>query len=50
MAKIKKIIAFEILDSSGFPTLFGRLICDNGIEVEASVSSSSFSNKLLLII
>jgi enolase len=46
MAKIKKIIAFEILDSSGFPTLFGRLICDNGIEVEASVSSNSFSNKL----
>ena len=46
MAKIKKIIAFEILDSSGFPTLFGRLICDNGIEVEGSVSSSSFSNKL----
>jgi len=45
MAKIKKIIAFEILDSSGFPTLFGRLICDNGIEVEASVSSNSFSNK-----
>jgi len=45
MAKIKKITAFEILDSSGFPTLFGRLICDNGIEVEASVSSSSFSNK-----
>mgnify|MGYP001135350337 CR=1 FL=1 len=45
MAKIQKIIAYEILDSSGFPALFGRLICDNGIEVEASVSSSSFSHK-----
>jgi len=45
MAKIKQIIAYEILDSSGFPTLGGKLICDNGIEVEASVSSSSFFHK-----
>jgi len=42
MAKIKKIIAYEILDSNGFPALFGKLICDNGIEVKASVSNITF--------
>jgi len=47
MAKIKNIIAYEILDSSGFPALGGRLICDNGIEVEASVASSSFFHKFV---
>lgn len=39
MAKISKIIAREILDATGFPTLEGRLILDNNIEVKASIPS-----------
>jgi len=45
MAKIKQIIAYEIIDSFGWPTLAGKLICDNGIEVKTSVPSSSSTDK-----
>jgi len=45
MAKIKQIIAYEILDSFGWPTLAGKLICDNGIEVTNSIPSSSSIDK-----
>lgn len=39
MAKIKKIIASEIINSRGYPTLSGKLILDNDQEVSASVPS-----------
>lgn len=39
MAKIKKIIASEIINSRGYPTLSGKLILDNDQEVSASVAS-----------
>jgi len=45
MAKIKQIVAYEIIDSFGWPTLAGKLICDNGIEVTTSVPSSASTNK-----
>ena len=45
MTKIKEIIAYEIIDSFGWPTLAGKLICDNGIEVSTSVPSSESTDK-----
>jgi len=45
MAKIKQIVAYEIIDSFGWPTLAGTLICDNNIEVKTSVPSSTSSDK-----
>jgi len=41
MAKIKKIIAREILDSRGNPTIETKVILDNGIEARASVPSGA---------
>ncbi len=44
MAKIKEIIAREILDSQGYPTLAGELILDNNISISASVPSMGTNN------
>jgi len=45
MAKIKKIIAYEIIDSRGFPTIEGRMTLDNNIEVVSSVPSGTSVGK-----
>jgi len=45
MSKIKKIIAYEVIDSRSFPTLEGRLTLDNGIEVVSSVPSGTSIGK-----
>lgn len=37
MAKIKKISAYQIIDSRGYPTIEGKLLLDNGIEVVTSI-------------
>lgn len=39
MSRIKKIIAFEIINSRGYPTIYAKLILDNGREVSVSVPS-----------
>ncbi|MFH0979373.1 MAG: hypothetical protein V1803_00260 [Candidatus Roizmanbacteria bacterium] len=39
MATIKKIIASEVINSRGYPTIFGRLILDNNHEVKTSIPS-----------
>lgn len=41
MAKIKKILALEILDSRGFPTVKTTVILENGIKGEAAVPSGA---------
>ena len=41
MSKIKNIIAREILDSRGNPTVEARVILDNGISAKASVPSGA---------
>lgn len=41
MAKISKIIAREILDSRGYPTVETRVVLDNGIEAKAAVASGA---------
>lgn len=45
MAKIKKIFAREILNASGFPTIEGTLILDNGLFVSTSIPSGSTISK-----
>jgi enolase len=45
MAKIKKIIAHEILDSRGIPTIKGKVLLDNGSEVTAIASSGPSKGK-----
>jgi len=45
MGKIKQIIAYEIIDSFGWPTLAGKLTCENGVSVTTSVPSSMLINK-----
>ncbi len=45
MSKIKKIYAYEIIDSRGFPTIEGRLVLDNGIKVTTSIPSGSSIGK-----
>lgn len=40
MVKIKKIIARQILDGRGWPTIEGKLILDNDLMVEASIPTS----------
>ncbi|MFA5886637.1 MAG: phosphopyruvate hydratase [Patescibacteria group bacterium] len=42
MAKIKKLLAQEILDSRGFPTIAVTVVLDNGISAIASSPSSVF--------
>lgn len=39
MSRIKNIIASEIINSRGYPTIYGKLILDDGQEVHASVPS-----------
>lgn len=41
MATIKNIIAREVLDSRGFPTVEAQVICDNGIEATSQVPSGA---------
>ena len=45
MAKIKKIYAYEIIDSRGYPTLEGKLILDNGLEVTTSIPAGTSKGK-----
>lgn len=45
MAKIKNIHAHEIIDSRGFPTLEGRLVLDNNLEVISSVPAGTSVGK-----
>jgi len=45
MLKIKKIHAYEIIDSRGFPTIEGKLLLDNGAEVISSVPSGTSIGK-----
>ena len=45
MVKIKKIFAYEIIDSRGLPTLEGRLELDNGQAVVGSVPSGTSVGK-----
>jgi enolase len=45
MAKIKKIFAYEIIDSRGIPTLEGRLELDNGQMVISSIPAGTSVGK-----
>ena len=45
MAKIKKIYAYEIIDSRSYPTIEGRLTLDNGQSVTASIPSGTSIGK-----
>ncbi len=45
MAKIKQIHAYEIIDSRGYPTIEGRLLLDNGIEVTTSIPAGTSLGK-----
>jgi len=45
MASIKKIFAYEIIDSRGIPTLEGRLSLDNNKEVVSSIPSGTSVGK-----
>ncbi len=45
MAKIKKIYAYEIIDSRSYPTIEGKLILDNGIEVVTSIPAGTSIGK-----
>ena len=41
MIQIKDILAREILDSRGNPTVEAKIICSNGVEAIASVPSGA---------
>ena len=45
MSTVKSIIAYEILDSRGFPTIEGRLTLDNGREVTTSIPAGTTIGK-----
>jgi enolase len=45
MASIKKIIAYEIIDSRGYPTIEGRLILNTGQEVISSIPAGTSIGK-----
>jgi enolase len=45
MANIKKIWAYEIIDSRGYPTIESRLLLDNGLEVTTSIPSGTSVGK-----
>lgn len=45
MSKIKKIYAYEIIDSRGYPTIEGRLVLDNGQSVVSSVPAGTSIGK-----
>ena len=46
MTTINKIIAYQILDSRGYPTLEAKVILNNGISATASVPSGASTGKL----
>ncbi len=41
MAKIKQIYAYEIIDSRSYPTIEGKLILDNGMEVTTAIPAGT---------
>ncbi|MFN4213122.1 MAG: phosphopyruvate hydratase, partial [Microgenomates group bacterium] len=45
MSKIKKIYAYEIIDSRGFPTIEGKLILDDNREVTTSIPAGTSIGK-----
>ncbi len=45
MATVKRIYAYEIIDSRGYPTIEGRLWLDNGVSVVTSVPSGASVGK-----
>lgn len=45
MLKIKGIRAYEIIDSRGLPTIEGKLLLDNGIEVTTSIPGGTSVGK-----
>lgn len=45
MANIKKIYAYEIIDSRSYPTIEGKLILDNGIEVTTAIPAGTSIGK-----
>lgn len=45
MSKIKQIYAYEIIDSRGWPTIEGRLILDDGIEVTTAIPAGTSIGK-----
>jgi len=45
MTKIKRIYAYEIIDSRGYPTIEGRLLLDTGVEVNTSVPAGTSIGK-----
>lgn len=45
MAKIKKIYAYEIIDSRGYPTIEGKLVLSNGVEVVTSIPAGTSIGK-----
>lgn len=45
MLKIKRIHAYEIIDSRGFPTIEGKLLLDNGQEIASSVPAGTSIGK-----
>ncbi|MBI4225577.1 phosphopyruvate hydratase [Candidatus Roizmanbacteria bacterium] len=45
MAKIKKIYAYEIIDSRGYPTIEGKLTLSNGLEVTTSIPAGTSRGK-----
>lgn len=45
MNTIKKIVAYEIIDSRGFPTVEARLWLSNGVEVTTSIPSGTSIGK-----
>jgi enolase len=45
MSVIKKIYAYEVLDSRGYPTVEGRLILDSGESVITSIPAGTTIGK-----
>ncbi len=45
MAKIKKILAYEIIDSRSFPTIEAKMILDNGHEVLSAIPAGTSVGK-----
>lgn len=45
MSTIKRIFAYEIIDSRGYPTIEGKLLLDNGIEVTSAIQAGTSIGK-----
>lgn len=45
MSRIKKIYAYEIIDSRGYPTIEGKLILDDGREVTSAIPAGTSIGK-----